>query len=90
MLASVSYGQDIRARVNLSGKFNVNGVLDLSETSSFNRKEVKIVGRVTGLKPGQHGFHVHQWGDIFTKDCDSTGPHYNPEGVSIKFYCNFF
>ena len=26
-------------------------------------KMCKITGEVEGLKPGEHGFHVHQFGD---------------------------
>ncbi len=42
---------------------------------------VKIDGQVWNLTPGKHGFHVHQWGDIFTDGCGSTGGHYNPAKV---------
>ena len=34
---------------------------------------------ISGLTPNSvHGFHVHQYGDIITKGCSSTGGHYNP------------
>jgi len=39
-----------------------------------------IAGRITGLEPGEHGFHIHQFGDM-SEGCESMGPHYNPEGV---------
>ena len=39
-----------------------------------------IVGKVTGLEPGKHGFHVHEFGDL-SKGCESAGAHYNPDGV---------
>ena len=48
--------------------------MDLKEEAGGG---VRIVGNVTGLAPGQHGFHVHQFGD-FSNNCDSTGPHFNP------------
>ena len=38
-----------------------------------------IVGKVTGLKPGVHGFHIHEFGDL-SKGCESAGAHYNPDG----------
>lgn len=39
-----------------------------------------IKGRVTGLEPGKHGFHIHEFGDL-SNGCDSAGPHYDPDGV---------
>ena len=35
---------------------------------------------MSGLSPGNHGFHVHET-SISGTDCDSTGPHYNPTGT---------
>ena len=72
----------VKARVNLSGSTNVRGVIDLTETS--NRIGVHFVGKFTGLNPGKHGVHVHQFGDVSTQGCDSTGAHYNPIGVISK------
>ena len=41
--------------------------------------EVEITGRIAGLEPGKHGFHVHQYGDLTNLDTgDSAGGHYNP------------
>jgi len=39
----------------------------------------KVTGEVKGLAPGNHGFHVHQFGDVST-GCGSTGGHFNPAG----------
>lgn len=66
----------MNARVFLAGRSPVSGVLNLTESAPIGG--VRIVGRITGLTPGNHGFHVHQFGDVFTNGCDSTGPHYNP------------
>ncbi|BES97147.1 Superoxide dismutase [Cu-Zn] [Nesidiocoris tenuis] len=40
-------------------------------------KQVRIEGTVENLKPGEHGFHVHEKGDL-SAGCASTGAHYNP------------
>lgn len=39
--------------------------------------ETIISWNVTGLKPGLHGFHIHEKAD-FSNGCLSAGPHYNP------------
>ena len=39
-----------------------------------------IKGTITGLQPGEHGFHIHEFGDM-SKGCESMGSHYNPDGV---------
>lgn len=39
---------------------------------------VKIVADVTGLTPGLHGFHIHEFGDCTAPDAASAGGHFNP------------
>lgn len=40
--------------------------------------EVKIVADVTGLTPGKHGFHIHEYGDCSSPDGSAAGGHFNP------------
>jgi Cu-Zn family superoxide dismutase len=51
-------------------------------TVTFTQKGDKVVMRadVTGLTPGDHGFHVHEKGDCSSGDGMSTGGHFNPRG----------
>ena len=58
----------------LTGTAGVSGVLKLSQNGDG---PTKIVGSITGLAPGKHGLHVHEFGDT-TNGCMSTGPHFNP------------
>merc|ERR1711981_359397 len=53
----------------------VRGKIHLEETS----EGVFITGTIFGLKPGRHGFHVHQEGNL-GENCKSSGGHYNPAG----------
>ena len=52
----------------------VNGVVNFLQEGD----NVKVTGQITGLAPGEHGFHIHQFGDN-TDGCTSAGPHYNPD-----------
>ena len=53
----------------------VGGTILFSEQGSG----LRVVARVTGLKPGQeHGFHIHEKGDCSAPDALSAGGHFNP------------
>ncbi|KYM76650.1 Superoxide dismutase [Cu-Zn] [Atta colombica] len=53
------------------------GMLTLEQHS----EGVRVMGTITGLNPGLHGFHVHEKGDL-RKGCNSAGPHFNPYMVN--------
>tara|TARA_A100001011_G_scaffold314575_1_gene332749 strand:+ start:2098 stop:2652 length:555 start_codon:yes stop_codon:yes gene_type:complete len=39
-----------------------------------------IKGTISGLEPGLHGFHIHEFGDM-SDGCKSMGGHYDPDNV---------
>jgi superoxide dismutase, Cu-Zn family len=39
---------------------------------------VQVHAELTGLTPGNHGFHVHEFGDCSAADLSSAGAHFNP------------
>jgi Cu-Zn family superoxide dismutase len=51
-------------------------------TVTFIPKGNRIVAtaRLTGLTPGNHGFHIHEKGDCSSGDGMSAGAHFNPRG----------
>lgn len=62
----------------LKGNSDVEGVVTLvQEEDGPTTVSVKI----TGLAPGPHGFHLHEFGDT-TNGCISTGPHFNPNRMT--------
>jgi Cu-Zn family superoxide dismutase len=49
-------------------------------TVTFTQKDdaVEITGEISGLTPGKHGFHIHEFGDMSSADGMATGGHFNP------------
>ena len=53
----------------------VEGIVTFEQHDGY----VLVKAEVTGLTPGKHGFHIHQWGDVGANDGTKTGGHFNPE-----------
>ncbi|KAF3335740.1 superoxide dismutase [Carex littledalei] len=62
----------------LKGTSQVEGVVTLTQDDDG---PTTVAVRVTGLTPGLHGFHLHEYGDT-TNGCISTGPHFNPNSTT--------
>ncbi|MEX0843992.1 MAG: superoxide dismutase family protein [Balneolaceae bacterium] len=57
------------------------GDSDVSGSVTFTESEegVLVKGSFEGLEPGNHGFHIHQYGDCRAEDGTSAGGHFNPD-----------
>jgi len=53
---------------------NVTGTVTFTEVEDG----VRVDAVITGLTPGKHGFHVHEFGDCSAPDAGSAGGHFNP------------
>ena len=54
----------------------VSGTVTFTEVADG----VQVQAEITGLTPGNHGFHVHEFGDCSAPDVSSAGAHFNPTG----------
>jgi superoxide dismutase, Cu-Zn family len=74
---TVTGGADTRHAVAVlqpAGNGAVRGTIHFRKTATG----VHVQGTVTGLTPGTHGFHVHEFGDCSAADFTSAGGHFNP------------
>ena len=70
--------EEITAISVLEHSDTVKGTLLFKQKSDG---DTLIVGEISGLTPGEHGFHIHEFGDL-SNGCESAGGHYNPDGVN--------
>ncbi len=52
----------------------VHGEVTFTQTANG----IHVIADIEGLKPGKHGFHVHEHGDCSAPDASSAGGHFNP------------
>ena len=77
LLAVFAQAQEIpKATVKLEPKSgsNVTGTITFTKAGD----EVRVVADIQNLKPGKHGFHIHEKGDCSAPDAASAGGHFNP------------
>ena len=46
-------------------------------TFTHDEKGIHVHADVTGLTPGEHGFHIHEFG-VWSEDGKASGGHFNP------------
>jgi Cu-Zn family superoxide dismutase len=63
-----------QATLKAAKKQKVKGVVHFTQSGD----KVKVEAMLEGLKPGPHGFHIHENGDCSAADFASAGGHFNP------------
>ena len=61
------------------GNSGVDGTVEFTPLQGVR---IRIHAEVTGLEPGSHGIHIHEFGDCSDPEGLSAGDHFNPEGVA--------
>jgi Cu-Zn family superoxide dismutase len=56
------------------GKNQIHGLVTFTQEDAY----IQVSGKISGLTPGEHAFHVHEFGDCSSADGKSAGPHFNP------------
>lgn len=76
-VALVARGQDV---TKATCKLEARSGSQVTGTVTFTKAgdDVQVVADITGLKPGKHGFHIHEKGDCSAPDAASAGAHFNP------------
>jgi Cu-Zn family superoxide dismutase len=69
-----------RAHCMLKKSSSVSGNIFFQETL---KNKLAIYYNISGLTPGEHGFHIHEKGDL-AKKCMNCGKHFNP---NKKHHC---
>lgn len=59
----------------LSGS-EVRGTVEFARVAP---ERVRIRAQLSGLTPGLHGVHIHEYGDCSAPDGSSAGDHFNPD-----------
>ena len=54
---------------------NIKGIVTFAQEDD----SIHVSGEISGLTPGEHAFHVHEFGDCSSADGKSAGAHFNPE-----------
>jgi len=77
MLAGLVQAQDV---TKATAKLEPRSGNTVIGTVSFTKvgDDVQVIADIQNLKPGKHGFHIHEKGDCSAMDGSSAGGHFNP------------
>ena len=83
LVAQTAVAQTNRAiaKIRGAGDFSsgVSGTVVFEQAANNPLADVTVTVRIRGLRPGQHGFHVHQNGDVReTTDLSTMAAHFVP------------
>lgn len=56
-----------------------SGVRGTVEFAKAGPDRVRVRAELSGLTPGLHGIHIHEFGDCSAPDGSSAGDHFNPD-----------
>ena len=73
-LAKADDNQKAIAVLSPTANSKVMGAVTFTQSGD----SVKVVAELSGLTPGKHGFHIHEFGDCSAPDATSAGGHFNP------------
>ena len=75
--------------VSIANDSNPNGISgDITFSQKDENSKLKISGSLSGLSPGSHGLHIHQFPEL-GNNCSDAGPHFNPTNVLSLYYLYF-
>lgn len=67
------------AEINALGGSGVDGTVEFTALSGG---KIRVVADLTGLLPGSHGLHIHEFGDCSDPNGLLAGDHFNPDMVA--------
>jgi superoxide dismutase, Cu-Zn family len=76
-LTTLARAQDVTsatAKLEPKSGSQVTGAVTFTKSGN----DVQVVADIQNLKPGKHGFHLHEKGDCSAPDAASAGAHFNP------------
>lgn len=74
LLAALSHAQHAVAKLAGTADAALSGLVRLEET----KEGLKVVAELSGAPAGDHGFHIHEFGDC-SDSAKAAGGHYNPK-----------